>query len=145
VLQHVAQDESHADGREGHDERETGHDGEAACSRMSKRIDAKKFSAQKFFARWLDQGCHIFLGTTYQNGKKYTKYPPCPQNIPNGCNIDQMVTKYTNVSHCKTLQNLSKLEFLARIYAIWQSCAKRADKLSASISRLVHFCTRSPV
>jgi hypothetical protein len=27
------------------------------------------------------QGCQIFLGTTYQNGGKYTKWP---QNIPNG-------------------------------------------------------------
>jgi hypothetical protein len=26
------------------------------------------------------QGCQIFLGTKYQNGKKYTKLP---QNIPN--------------------------------------------------------------
>jgi hypothetical protein len=29
----------------------------------------------------LEQGCQIFLGTTYQNGTKYTKWP---QNIPNG-------------------------------------------------------------
>jgi hypothetical protein len=40
--------------------------------------------------------------------KKYTKWP---QNIPNGRKIDQMVIKYTNFSHCKTLQNLHKLGF----------------------------------
>jgi hypothetical protein len=34
----------------------------------------------------LHQGCQIFLGTTYQNGKKYTK---SPQNIPNGPKIYQ--------------------------------------------------------
>jgi hypothetical protein len=30
----------------------------------------------------LKQGCQIFPGTTYQNGKNYTKWQ---QNIPNGC------------------------------------------------------------
>jgi hypothetical protein len=39
-----------------------------------------------------DQGCQIFLGTRYQNGEKYTKWP---QNIPNDLKIYQMTTKYT--------------------------------------------------
>jgi hypothetical protein len=39
-----------------------------------------------------DTGLPYFLGTTYQNGEKYTKLP---QNIPNGCKIDQMSIKYT--------------------------------------------------
>jgi hypothetical protein len=37
----------------------------------------------------LVQGCQIFLGTKYQNGKKYTKYvtvkyTKMPKNKPNG-------------------------------------------------------------
>jgi hypothetical protein len=46
-----------------------------------------------------DKGCQIFLGTTYQNGEKYTKRP---QNVPNGtqnvpCDhkMYQMTTKCT--------------------------------------------------
>jgi hypothetical protein len=54
-----------------------------------------------------DQGCQIFRGTTYENGKAYTKitikytkcpentYTKCPQNIPNVLKIYQMSTKYT--------------------------------------------------
>jgi hypothetical protein len=67
----------------------------------------------EYFAQWQD--CQIFLGTTYQNGKKYAKLPP---NIPNGHNIYQMALnrthfiKYTNIFHCKTLKNLPKLGFL---------------------------------
>jgi hypothetical protein len=30
------------------------------------------------------QGCQIFIGTTYQNGEKFTTWP---QNLPNGRNI----------------------------------------------------------
>jgi hypothetical protein len=33
-------------------------------------------------------------------------------NISNGRKIDQMFIKYTNIFHCKTFQNLPKLEFL---------------------------------
>jgi hypothetical protein len=36
------------------------------------------------------QGCQIFIGTTYQNGGKYTKLPP---NIPNVNKIFQMAAK----------------------------------------------------
>jgi hypothetical protein len=32
-----------------------------------------------------DQGCQIFLGTAYQNGKKHI--PKCQQNIPKGHKI----------------------------------------------------------
>jgi hypothetical protein len=31
-----------------------------------------------------------------------------------------MATKYTNIFHCKTLQNLPTLGFLVSKYAIWQ-------------------------
>jgi hypothetical protein len=59
-----------------------------------------------------DQGCQIYLEQTYQNGKKYTKWPQNLQNIPKDCKIDPMAIKYTNIFHCKTLQNLPKLGFL---------------------------------
>jgi hypothetical protein len=56
-----------------------------------------------------DQGCQIVLGTTYQNAK----------NIPNKhkiykmavCKVDQMAINFTNIFHCKTLQNLPKRGF----------------------------------
>jgi hypothetical protein len=35
-----------------------------------------------------------------------------PQNSPNGHKVYQMVVKYTNIVHCKTLQNWPKLGFL---------------------------------
>jgi hypothetical protein len=31
--------------------------------------------------------------------------------MPNGRKVDQMAIKYTNIYHCKTLQNLPKLGF----------------------------------
>jgi hypothetical protein len=34
------------------------------------------------------------------------------ENIPNGSKIDQMAITYTNIFHCKALQNLPKLGFL---------------------------------
>jgi hypothetical protein len=34
----------------------------------------------KYSSHISEQGCQIFLGTTYQNGEKYTKGP---QNLPN--------------------------------------------------------------
>jgi hypothetical protein len=40
------------------------------------------------------------------------KYTKGSQNILNGSKIDQMDIKFTNISHCKTLQNLPKLGFL---------------------------------
>jgi hypothetical protein len=35
--------------------------------------DKKELAPKEFFDK--SQGCQIFLGTTYQNGKKYTKLP----------------------------------------------------------------------
>jgi hypothetical protein len=35
-----------------------------------------------------------------------------------------MAIKYTNIFHCKTLQNLPKLGFLVWKYAIWQPCER---------------------
>jgi hypothetical protein len=40
---------------------------------------------------------------------KREKYIKWLQNVPNGRKIDQMAIKYTNIFHCKTLQNLPKL------------------------------------
>jgi hypothetical protein len=53
-----------------------------------------------------DQGCQIFLGTTIQNWKKYTKI-----TIKIHHKIDQMAPKCTNF-HCKTLKNSTKVGFL---------------------------------
>jgi hypothetical protein len=39
-----------------------------------------------------NQGCQIFLATTYQNGNKYTKQP---ENVPNGHKLYQIAVKYT--------------------------------------------------
>jgi hypothetical protein len=49
-----------------------------------------------------------------ETGKIYQvtiKYPQWQQNIPNGRKIDQMAIKYTNIFHCKTLQNLKTWDF----------------------------------
>jgi hypothetical protein len=62
-------------------------------------------------AKTEDQGCQIFLGQTYQNGKIYqmtTNYTKRPY----GCKMFQIVIKYTNIFHSKALQNLPKLRFL---------------------------------
>jgi hypothetical protein len=74
------------------------------------------------------QGCQIFLGTTYQNGEKYTKWP---QNVPNGYRhtyiIYHLVIKRSNcpknaiILHCKTFQNLPNFVFLVWKYTIWQT------------------------
>jgi hypothetical protein len=65
-----------------------------------------------------------FWGTTYQNGKN-TKGPQNVSNgiiynIMHGSKIDQMAIKYTNIFHCKTLQNLTKMGFWFLKYNIWQ-------------------------
>jgi hypothetical protein len=39
----------------------------------------KRWILQTDHQRFAAQGCQIFLGTTYQNGEKLTKWP---QNIP---------------------------------------------------------------
>jgi hypothetical protein len=64
-----------------------------------------------------------FFYSIYQNGKnipKKHKYTNWRQTIPNGRKIDQMVIKYTNIVHCKTLQNLPKSGFFVWKCAIWQ-------------------------
>jgi hypothetical protein len=60
----------------------------------------------------LSQGCQIFLGATYQNEEKITKWH---KHIPNGHEtyktvekILQMATKYTIVLYLKRLQNKPK-------------------------------------
>jgi hypothetical protein len=59
-----------------------------------------------------EQGCQIFLGTTYQNRKNIpNNHTEWPQNITNGCKTDQTALKFTNIFRCKTLQNLPKLGF----------------------------------
>jgi hypothetical protein len=63
------------------------------------------------------RGCQIFLGKTYQNGKIYRNNHKISNNghiigIPKRHKIDQMAVNYTNISHCKTLQNLPKMGFL---------------------------------
>jgi hypothetical protein len=53
------------------------------------------FAAQK-------QGCQIFLGKPYKNGKIYQmaiEYIKMPYNIPNSHKIDQMAIKYANIFH----------------------------------------------
>jgi hypothetical protein len=63
----------------------------------------------------LYQGCQIFLAKTYQKRENIPNYYKIYQKrkiLPDGNQIDQMVIKYTNIFHCKTLQNLPKLVFL---------------------------------
>jgi hypothetical protein len=70
------------------------------------------------------QGCQIFIGTTYQNGK----------NILNDHKMYQLAKQYTiwpinrqichkntNIFYCKTFQNLPKLGFLVRKYMYHQA------------------------
>jgi hypothetical protein len=54
---------------------------------------------------------------TIPNNLKMARWP---QRTPNDSKIDQMAIKYTNIFHCKTLQNWPKLLFLVWKYAIWQ-------------------------
>jgi hypothetical protein len=61
------------------------------------------------------QGCHIFLGTKYQHGEKYSKWG---QNLPNYRKLDQRAINNTNIFHWKGLQNSPKLGFLAWKY-VW--------------------------
>jgi hypothetical protein len=46
------------------------------------------------------------LGKLYQITRNYTKFP---LNMANGRKIYQMDIKYTNIFHCKALQNLPKI------------------------------------
>jgi hypothetical protein len=74
-------------------------------------------------------GCQIFLGTTYQNGEKNTKWPQNKYtkwrlNISNGHKINQVLIKYTKVFYCKTHQNLPALGVLVWKQTIWQPWSK---------------------
>jgi hypothetical protein len=60
--------------------------------------------------------CQIFLGATYQNGKNRPNDHKI--GVPNG----RMSIKYTNISHCKTLQNVPELGFLVWKCTICQPC-----------------------
>jgi hypothetical protein len=68
----------------------------------------------------------FLVPTTYPicpNQKIYnmtTTFTKWPQNIPNGNKIDQMPITYTNIFHCKILQNQAKLLFWVWKYSIWQ-------------------------
>jgi hypothetical protein len=86
----------------------------------------------------------------YQMATKFTKWP---QNLPNGrkiskpngLKINQMVIKYINIFHCKTLQNLPQLGFLVLKHTIWQPWprnlffqkgARKIVSFSASIKKI---------
>jgi hypothetical protein len=71
----------------------------------------------------------FFLVQNTKTGKIYqmtTKYIKWPLNISNGRKIDQMVIKYINIFHSKTLQTLPKLGFLVWKQTIWQPCFRWA-------------------
>jgi hypothetical protein len=55
------------------------------------------------------QGCQIFLDTIYQNVPNYHNITKWPKKF-------QVTIKYTNIFHCKALQNLPKLGFLVWKY-----------------------------
>jgi hypothetical protein len=57
------------------------------------------------------QGCQMFLGTIYQNGKKYTKRP---QNVPTGHKIYHSAVKYTKWPFKTPTTSIAKP---AKIYA----------------------------
>jgi hypothetical protein len=83
------------------------------------------------------QGCQIFLGTTYRNGKI----------IPNDHIIHQITVKYTkwhmytHIFHCKTLQNLPKLGFWVWKNTIWQPCSdgRSCNPIKSALSQ-TSFC-----
>jgi hypothetical protein len=62
---------------------------------LIRRVGASGFFPPKisvfcrFHDQGQDQGCQIFLGTTYQNGEKYTK-------LPQNC---QMIINYTKLPY----------------------------------------------
>jgi hypothetical protein len=76
--------------------------------RFVRKIEPQLNSTTRcFYSIWL-QGCQIFLVQHTKTG----------ENIPNDHKIAQMDgkftkwTQYTNISRCKTLQNLPKMGFL---------------------------------
>jgi hypothetical protein len=101
-----------------------------------------EFLAKPTFLKWpetghygrrtsAEQGCQTFLGTTYQNLEKISpkrpqKYTKLPKKIRNGSKKDQMAIKFTNIFHCKTLQNFTQIGILwfENIHTIWQPCCR---------------------
>jgi hypothetical protein len=77
---------------------------------------------------------------TWYNIPNWEKYTKLPQNIPNDYKMNQMAaicTKYTDIFHCKSLQNLPKLGFLVWKYAIWQAGTnRRRNKEFAELEKL---------
>jgi hypothetical protein len=66
------------------------------------------------------------LGKYTKLNIKYTKWP---QNIPNIRKIYQKAIKYTNIFHCKSLQNWPELLFFVWKYAIWQPWYRRWNSI----------------
>jgi hypothetical protein len=61
------------------------------------------------------QGCQIFWYKIPKREKIYqitANYTKCPYNITKDHKMDKVSIKYTNIFHCRTLQNLSKFGFL---------------------------------
>jgi hypothetical protein len=56
-------------------------------------------------------------GKIYQISMNYTK---CPWNITEDRKMVQVSIKYSNIFHCKNLQNLPKFGFLVWKQTIWQ-------------------------
>jgi hypothetical protein len=86
------------------------------------------------------QGCQIFLGTWYQNGKKCTK---CIQNVPNGHKISPITIKYSkwqlniciNTFQSRALQCVPKLGFLVAKQTIWQPWTVTAIRGTIRVAR----------
>jgi hypothetical protein len=73
---------------------------------------------------YIHQGCQIFLSTKTKTGKntKLLRTMPNVHKTPitKDSKMDQVSIKYTNIFHCKTLQNLPKFGFSAWKQTIWQ-------------------------
>jgi hypothetical protein len=63
----------------------------------------------------VNQGCQIFLATTYLNGKVYQMAI---------CEVYPKAIKYSYIFHSIALQNRSTLWFLVWKYTTWQPCSK---------------------
>jgi hypothetical protein len=100
--------------------------GRTECVRNNWSATSRTMTSYRSYSDWDNQGWQMFLGTIYQNRKKYTKWPcmyviyQMAKNTPNGRKIDQMVIKFTNIFLCQTLQNVPKLGFLVSKFTIWQ-------------------------
>jgi hypothetical protein len=80
----------------------TGVAGEGENTFSKKRLSKRRQSTRTAFLHTKMQGCQIYLGKIYQITTKYTKRT---KNISNGCKIDQMDIKYSNIFHSKALQS----------------------------------------